>query len=226
MFFYDPTMILMIPALIFAFWAQWKVKSTFSRYSEVISTRRLTAAQAARYILQQNGIHEVEIIHVSGSLTDHYDPRNKKLALSDDVYNSTSIAAIGVAAHEAGHAIQHHEGYAPIQLRNLILPVANLGSWLAFPIFFIGIFFSVSGLMDIGIIFFIGVILFHIITLPVEFNASSRAISILREGNFLNTEEITGAKKVLNAAAMTYLSSAAMAVLQLIRLLILRGNRD
>ncbi|MBP7460889.1 MAG: zinc metallopeptidase [Candidatus Delongbacteria bacterium] len=222
----DPTWILIIPAMIFALWAQFKVKSTFNKYGKISSSRRITGAQVAKYLLSQNGISQVEVTRVAGSLTDHYDPRNLKLALSEDVFDSTSLAAIGVAAHETGHAIQHHQGYLPIRLRNSVVPVVNIGSFMAMPLFILGLFMASPKLMDIGILLFLGVILFHALTLPVELNASIRAIRILSEGHYLVGDEITGAKKVLQAAAMTYIAAAAMAVMQLIRLLILRGNRD
>lgn len=225
-FFNDPTWIMIIPALIFALWAQFRVKSTFKKYSSVPSSRRITGAQVAKYLLSQNGITQVEVVRVAGHLTDHYDPKNMKLALSDDVFDSTSLAAIGVAAHETGHAIQHQQGYLPIRLRNSVVPVANIGSFMAIPLFFLGMFIASPNLMDIGILLFMGVIIFHAVTLPVEFNASMRAISILSQGQYLVGDEIIGAKKVLRAAAMTYIAAAAMAVMQLIRLLIMRGNRD
>ncbi|MGQ9801251.1 MAG: zinc metallopeptidase [Candidatus Saccharicenans sp.] len=229
MFYFDYTFWLLIPALIFAFYAQSRVKSTFSRYSQVSSASRLTAAQAVAEILRYSPASEVSLERVPGHLTDHYDPRKKVLRLSDSVYNSTSIAALGVAAHEAGHAIQHAQKYSFLMLRNAFYPIASIGSNLAFPLFFIGLIFSGGGtriLMDIGILLFSAAVLFTVITLPVEFDASRRALAILRERGFLNAAELNGARAVLKAAAMTYVASTAMAALQLLRMIILRQSRD
>ncbi|MCR4396589.1 MAG: zinc metallopeptidase [Candidatus Saccharicenans sp.] len=229
MFYFDYTFWLLIPALIFAFYAQSRVKSTFGRYSQVSSASRLTAAQAAAEILRYSPASEVGLERVPGHLTDHYDPRKKVLRLSDSVYNSTSIAALGVAAHEAGHAIQHAQRYSFLMLRTAFYPLASIGSNLAFPLFFIGLIFSGSGmkvLMDVGILLFSAAVLFTVITLPVEFDASRRALAILRERGFLNAAELNGARAVLKAAAMTYVASTAMAALQLLRMIILRQSRD
>lgn len=229
MFYFDYTFWLLIPALIFAFYAQSRVKSTFARYSQVSSASRLTAAQCVAEILRNSPASEVSLERVPGHLTDHYDPRKKVLRLSDSVYNSTSIAALGVAAHEAGHAIQHAQKYSFLMLRNAFYPVASIGSNLAFPLFFIGLIFSSGGariLMDIGILLFSAAVLFTVITLPVEFDASRRALAILRERGFLNAAELNGARSVLKAAAMTYVASTAMAALQLLRMIILRQSRD
>ncbi|HAR35956.1 MAG TPA: peptidase [Acidobacteria bacterium] len=229
MFYFDYTFWLLIPALIFAFYAQSRVKSTFSRYSQVSSASRLTAAQAVAEILRYSPASEVSLERVPGHLTDHYDPRKKVLRLSDSVYNSTSIAALGVAAHEAGHAIQHAQKYSFLMLRNAFYPIASIGSNLAFPLFFIGLIFSGGGtriLMDVGILLFSAAVLFTVITLPVEFDASRRALAILRERGFLNAAELNGARAVLKAAAMTYVASTAMAALQLLRMIILRQSRD
>ncbi|MGB9907455.1 MAG: zinc metallopeptidase [Candidatus Saccharicenans sp.] len=229
MFYFDYTFWLLIPALIFAFYAQSRVKSTFGRYSQVSSASRLTAAQAAAEILRYSPASEVSLERVPGHLTDHYDPRKKVLRLSDSVYNSTSIAALGVAAHEAGHAIQHAQRYSFLMLRTAFYPLASIGSNLAFPLFFIGLIFSGSGmkvLMDVGILLFSAAVLFTVITLPVEFDASKRALAILRERGFLNAAELNGARAVLKAAAMTYVASTAMAALQLLRMIILRQSRD
>jgi len=229
MFYFDYTFWLLIPALIFAFYAQSRVKSTFSRYSQVSSASRITAAQAVAEILRYSPASEVSLERVPGHLTDHYDPRKKVLRLSDSVYNSTSIAALGVAAHEAGHAIQHAQKYSFLMLRNAFYPIASIGSNLAFPLFFIGLIFSGGGtriLMDVGILLFSAAVLFTVITLPVEFDASRRALAILRERGFLNAAELNGARAVLKAAAMTYVASTAMAALQLLRMIILRQSRD
>ncbi len=224
--FFDPTYILLIPALIFAIWAQFKVKSTFNKFSQISTRRNVTGKQIAEYILSQFGVYDVNVEPIRGELTDHYDPKEKVVRLSEPVYNSTSIAAIGVAAHECGHAIQHKVGYVPIKLRNAIVPVVNFTSWMAFPLFFIGFFFRGKMLMDLGILFFLGVVIFHAITLPVELNASWRALKILQTSQYLIGDEIKGAKKVLTAAAMTYIAATAMAIMQLVRLLILRDSRD
>lgn len=222
--YYDSTMILVFIAMIIAMIAQFRVKSTFARYSRVSTRRGVTADQVARMLLDRFGLSSVPIQRVSGQLTDHYDPRNRSLSLSDSVYGSSSIAAIGVAAHEVGHAIQHNTGYAPLAIRNSIVPVVSLGSSLAVPIFIMGLMLHSFGLMNIGIIVFIGVVVFHLVTLPVEFNASSRAITILGETGALETQELKGASRVLNAAAWTYIAATVVAVMHLARLLILRNN--
>ncbi len=221
---FDSTMILLVPALILSIYAQYKVKSAFTAMSKVRSASGLTGAQAAKSLLQRNGINDVIVEEVKGNLTDHYDSRSKKLRLSTDVYHSTSLAALGVAAHETGHAIQHHTAYTPLNIRQSIFPVANIGSSLGIPLFFIGWIMSFRPLLDIGIIVFAGAVLFHLVTLPVEFNASSRALAQLSNGGYLRQEEISGARKVLNAAALTYIAAAAMAILQLLRLVLLRGR--
>jgi len=228
MFFFDPTFILLIPALILAFYAQAKVKSTFSRYSRVRSSRGYTGEQVARAMLDMRGLGDVPVEATKGSLTDHYDPRSRKLRLSEGVYDSASVAALGVAAHETGHALQHADAYGPLMLRTNLVPVANFGSMLAFPLFIIGFMFSTSvgWLMDVGIIIFSVAVLFSLLTLPVEFNASSRALALLREGGYLGEQELPHARAVLNAAAWTYVAAATMAVSELVRLLILRSSRD
>lgn len=226
--FYDPTFLLLIPAFILAFYAQSKVRGAYQRYSQVAARSRLTGAQAAYQLLQTAGAGEVTIEKTPGNMTDHYDPRKKVLRLSQGVHDSPSIAALGIAAHEAGHAIQHHNRYQPMALRSLIYPVASLGSTLAFPLFFIG-FFTGSGsrtLMDIGILLFTGALAFSVVTLPVEFNASKRALVLLEERRFLTPDEMVGARKVLSAAALTYVASTAMAAVQLLRMLVLRSSRD
>ena len=235
-FFFDPTMVLLIPGIILAGWAQWKVKSTFRKYSEYDARIGLTAGQIAQDILSKGGLSgsvkgnrgnknalNVQIGHVSGNMTDHYDPRDQVLNLSDTVYGSKSLAAIGVAAHEAGHAFQHAQAYTPLQIRASLVPVAKFGSTLSFPLLLGGIFLGMPVLAEIGVVLFSFVVLFGLVTLPVEFNASSRAIAILRDGGYLTEQEIPAARKVLNAAAWTYVASALMAVLSLLRLLIISG---
>lgn len=215
-----------IPALLLTVWAQINVNSTYRKYAQVYSRRGLTAAEAARAILNRNGLSNVAVGHVSGRLTDHYDPRTNEIHLSDSTYSSTSVAAIGVAAHEAGHAIQHAVGYAPIRVRNFLVPSVQFASQAAIPLFIIGMIFSSGFLMDAGIWFFVAAVAFQLITLPVEFNASGRAIAILDQGGILESDEVAGAKRVLRAAAMTYVAAAAMALAQLLRLLMARGRRD
>jgi Zn-dependent membrane protease YugP len=224
MFFWDPTMVLLIPAIILAIYAQIKVKGTYQKFRQIHNARKMTGYQAAIELLRMNGISDVEVEETEGTLSDHYDPRVKKVRLSSDNYRGTSLAALAVAAHEVGHVIQHHKNYFPLQIRHMILPVTNFGSWLAFPLFLIGFFLRTPFLMDLGIIFYAGVVVFHLVTLPVEFNASGRALVQLQSHGFLSTQEMGGAKKVLNAAALTYVAATAMAALQLVRLLILRGD--
>ncbi|NMB00989.1 MAG: zinc metallopeptidase [Firmicutes bacterium] len=223
--FYDPTFILVLPALLFAMWAQLKVKSTFSRYLQERSYAGLTGAQVARQILNDNGLHKVNVERIGGQLTDHYDPRTETVRLSPDVYNGTSVAALGVAAHEVGHAVQHSRNYAPLGLRTSLFPVASIGSQMAFPLFMLGFLFSFDTLMLVGIWFFIAALGFQLVTLPVEFNASRRALAALRTGGYLNQAEVPKAKAVLSAAALTYVAAVAVSATQLIRLLILRGAR-
>lgn len=225
-FFFDPTFLVLIPALILAIWAQSRVKSAFHRYSKVNARRGVTAREAVRAILDSNGLDNVNVEMVRGALTDHYDPRSKVLRLSESVYGSPSIAAIGVAAHEAGHAIQDARGYTPLRLRNAFVPVASLGSSLALPLFFIGFLFSNPMMMDLGIIFFAAVLVFHLVTLPVELDASKRALSILSDSGLLAGDEIGGARAVLNAAALTYVAATLMSALQIVRLFLLRGMRN
>ena len=230
MFGMDSTMLLIVPALLLALWAQYKVKSTFSKFSKVPASCGLTGGQVAERLLRDGGIPEVEVEAIAGSLTDHYDPRVRKLRLSESIYANKSVAALGVAAHETGHALQHKQAFGAFQLRQSIVPVANIGSTLAFPLFLVGMFLGSGGLsrslMDLGILLFSGAVLFSVVTLPVEFNASSRALALLRDRGYLVQTEVGQAKKVLNAAALTYVAATAMAVLQLVRLLILRGERD
>ena len=232
MFYYiDWTyIVLVIPAMILALYAQNKVNSTFKKYSRVASRSGMTGAQAARRLMELNGIYDVSIERVSGNLTDHYDPSKKVLRLSDSVYSDTSVAAIGVAAHETGHAIQHARGYAPLTLRTVMVPLANLGSTLSMPLIFLGILFSFSSVMgntmiNLGILLFGLSVVFTIITLPVEFNASRRAVACLSDSGILYDDEIGGVKKVLSAAAMTYVASTAVALANFLRLIIIFGGR-
>lgn len=227
-FYFDPTYILVVIGALICLAASAKVKSTFNRYDRVRSMSGMTGAQAAERILNSAGIYDVTVQHISGNLADHYDPRNKVLSLSDSTYSSTSVAAVGVAAHECGHAIQHQTNYAPLNIRSAIVPVANFGSSIAWPLILIGLFFtSKTGtfLIDLGIICFSMAVLFQLVTLPVEFNASSRAVKILENTGILGHEELQGTKKVLGAAALTYVAGAASAILQLLRLIILFGGR-
>lgn len=226
MFYYDPTMLLIIPALILSLYAQAKVNSNFKKYSKVYNQRGITGAEVARRILSDAGINDVTIDHAPGNnLGDHYDPRNKVIRLSDEVFGSTSVAAAGIAAHECGHAIQEARGYVPNKLRMSFVPLANLGSMAAIPLFFIGILLSIGFLQTLGIAFFSLTTLFYLITLPVEFNASSRALKILASDNYLAPDEVNGARQVLAAAALTYLAAALMSLLQLLRLILI-SRRD
>lgn len=227
--FFDPTFILLIPAMIFAFWAQWKVQHTYAQMSKVKASNGMTGQSVARAIMTQNGVTDVKIEAVGGKLSDHYDPRVKTVRLSQPIYAGDSIASVAVAAHEVGHVLQHAHGYFPLQIRSTLAPVAGFGSMLAFPLFFIGFIFAnphLSWLMDLGIMFFTGAVLFHLVTLPVEFDASKRALAQLRSGGTLAPEEIGKAKKVLDAAALTYVAAASMAAMELLRLVILRNARD
>jgi len=224
--FYDPTFLLLIPAIILAVYAQIRVQTTYAKFSQVRTAKGMSASSIARELLDNADLRGIEIELIPGNLTDHYDPRSKKLRLSEGVYNSASVAAMGIVAHEVGHALQDSKAYAPLAIRNGLVPVANFGSQLAIPLFFLGLIFSWPRLMDIGIIAFSLAVVFTVITLPVEYNASSRAMAILKSGNYLNTEELDLAKKVLNAASLTYVAATAMAILQLLRLLALRSRRD
>lgn len=226
---FDPTYILVAIGVIICMIASARVKTTFNKYSQYRSMTGMTGAQAAERILRSAGIYDVSIQHISGNLTDNYNPGKKTLNLSDSVYNSTSVAAIGVAAHECGHAIQHQRGYAPLSLRSAIVPVANFGSTLSWPLIVIGLFFNSSTgqfFIDLGIICFSLAVIFQLITLPVEFNASSRALRLLGEQGILSDSELPYTKKVLKAAALTYVASAASAILQLLRLVLLFGGRN
>ena len=229
-YYFDPTYILIIIAAIISLIAQWRVNSAFSKYSRVASMSGMTGAQAARMILQSNGINDVSVQRISGKLTDHYNPSTKVLNLSESVYGSTSVAAIGVAAHECGHAIQHARGYFPLSLRTALVPVANIGSQLSWVFIIVGAILSFNQtLITIGIIMFSAAVLFQLVTLPVEFNDSARALEQLESNGILYRDEVSQTRKVLSAAALTYVAAAATAILQLLRLIILfggRGRRD
>ena len=212
MFFWDSTMLLLIPALLFGVWAQWKVKSTFKRYSKIHSTSGMTGYQVAKNLLERNNIYDVEVEEVPGSMTDHYDSKEKKVSLSELNFRSSSIASIGVAAHEVGHAIQDNKGYAPLRWRHTFYPLARLGSNLWFWLFLAGMVLAIPALIDVGIIFFATTLVFQIVTLPVEFNASNKALAQLSSGGFISREDSDCAKAVLTAAAMTYFAAAARAV--------------
>ncbi len=221
--------IYVMPALIFAMYAQSKVNTTFNKFRNVANRRGYTGAEIARRILDMNGLNHIIIERVAGNLTDHFDPKARVIRLSDSTYSSTSVAAIGVAAHEVGHAIQHSQGYIPIKVRNTIVPVVQIASYAAWPLAIIGILVSSQSLTNFGIILFGAVVLFQLVTLPVEFNASNRAIRTLDENAILDDDELKASRKVLSAAAMTYVASAAVAIGNLLRLLVLAGggrNRD
>lgn len=227
MFFWDYTMIILLPAMILAIYAQAKVTSTFEKYLRVPAGSGMTGADVAREILKQSGIYDVSVQIQGGRLSDYYDPRHKVLKLSGNVYNGRSLAALGVAAHECGHAIQHDVGYAPLALRNAIVPAAGIGSQMAFPLFFIGLLFRADTLMMLGILLFSLAVVFQIITLPVEYNASNRAVAVLEGHGFIDRSEVGPVKAVLSAAALTYVAATLMAVMQLLRLLVLSGaGRD
>jgi Zn-dependent membrane protease YugP len=229
MFLGDPTFILLIPVLILAFYAQAKVKGNYKKFLQVPSSVNMTGSEVARTILDRNGLSHVNLTPVEGVLTDHYDPRTNEVRLSKEVFYGNSISSVTIAAHECGHALQHATGYSPLIIRASILPVANLGSWLAFPLFFAGLIFSSSGfafLMDLGIILFAGALVFHLVTLPVEYNASQRAFEQLNDRIIVYPDEMKGARKVLNAAALTYVAATLMALMNLLRLILLRSYRN
>lgn len=228
-FYWDPTYFLVVIGAVICMIASAKVRTTYNKYARYASASGMTGAQAAEQILRAAGIYDVQIRHVSGSLTDHYDPRNQTLNLSDSVYASRSVAAVGVAAHECGHAIQHQVNYIPLNLRSAIVPVANIGSMLAWPLILIGLLFSGSSsnlFIQLGIAAFSFAVLFQLVTLPVEFNASHRALVMLEDMHILNETELPKTRRVLRAAALTYVASAAAAILQLLRLIILFGGRN
>jgi len=228
-FMFHPSTLLLIPAIILAVFAQARVKSAYHKYARIGTRSHITGAEAARRILHTAGIGQLPIEPIAGEMTDHYDPGKKVVRLSHDVYHGTSIAAVGIAAHEVGHALQDANGYAPMHLRQAIYPVSRIGSTLAFPMILIGIFFEFSGsglLINLGIWLFTAAVAFTLITLPVEFNASARALKALAGGGYLSQDELAGVRKVLSAAALTYVAAAAMAIVQLIRLLLIARGRD
>lgn len=227
-YYYDPTYSLVLIGLLFCLVASVRVRSTYAKYGRVRSHSGLTGREAAERILRSAGIYDVRIEHVSGNLTDHFDPQNRVLRLSDATYQSASVAAVGVAAHECGHAIQHSRGYAPLKLRSAIVPVANFGSAIAWPLILLGLLFNSRSsylLIQIGILAFSFAVLFQLVTLPVEFNASRRAVQILGDSGMLLPDELSMTKKVLRAAALTYVAGAASAILQLLRIILLTGGR-
>lgn len=223
---FDPTYMLVLAGVVISLIASARLNTTFAHYKMQRSMSGYTGADAARRILMIAGLPEVQVVRISGNLTDHYDPRTKTVCLSDSVYGQTSIAALGVAAHECGHAIQHAENYAPLNIRSMLVPVANFGSAISWPLFLAGFFFSLSSLMTLGIFLFSFALLFQLVTLPVEYNASSRAVELLEHTGILNEQEKRGAKKVLKAAALTYVAGMLSTLLQLLRLIILAGGRD
>ena len=227
-YYYDWTYILVIIGAVISLAASARVNRVFAQYSSVRGHSGMTGREAAEQILHRNGIYDVQVIHIPGNLTDHYNPGKKTLGLSDTVYNSTSVPAIGVAAHECGHAVQHATGYAPLSLRGALVPVANFGSMAAWPLIFIGLFLNgqtAALFINLGILFFSAAVLFQLVTLPVEFNASGRAVKVLESSGMLYPDEVGSVKKVLGAAALTYVASAAAMILQLLRLLILTGGK-
>lgn len=223
---YYATGVIMIPVLLFSFYCQIKVKRAFRRYSSVHAMCGMTGAQAAARLLQLNGITDVQIRQIGGTLTDYYDPKNKEICLSGDVYNATSVAAIGVACHEAGHACQHAQGYAPLKIRNAAIPATRIGSSLGIPLVLLGMVFAWRPLIMVGIVLYALVALFQLLTLPVEFNASHRALQTIESNQFLTEQEYRGAKKVLTAAALTYVAALASALATLLRLLLLAGRSN
>ncbi len=234
---FDPTVILLIPAMILAFVAQGQVQRNFRRYSQVRAASGLTGAQAARRMLDANGLQNVQIVPISGQLTDHYDPRNRTVSLSQGVYDSSSVSAVSVACHECGHAVQHARNYAPLTIRNSIVPVVNFASSISWILIMVGLMMIFAGsaqststlgntIFNAGVLCFVAVVLFHLITLPVEFNASRRGLESIREMGFVSPDEYGGARAVLRAAAMTYVAALAMAAANLLRILAIRGRRD
>ena len=226
MFFFDSTIFILIPAIILTLYAQYKVKTTYSKYSKILAKNGLNGKETAEELLLQNNLSNIKIEPIEGHLSDHYDPRQKKLGLSKEIYYGKSLAAQGIVAHEIGHALQDAKNYFPLSLRSNLVPVTNIGSSMAVPLFLIGFIFSFPALMDIGIIAFSLAVLFQLVTLPVEFDASKRAVNLLVGANIVSdTEEINSVKKVLNAAALTYVAAASVAVFQLLRLIVLRNRR-
>ncbi len=225
MFFWDPTYFILLPALILALYAQIRVQTTYARYSQVPVANGRTGAEVAQEILRRNGLSNVQIERIDGVLSDHYDPRTRVLSLSSDVYDGASVAAVGVAAHETGHALQHARDYAPLTMRSAMVPTVQFGSWLAWPLFFLGFLFHSGTMMQVGILIFSAMVAFTVVTLPVEFDASARAMRVLREERLVTAEELRGVRSVLVAAALTYVAAAAMAILQLVRMLLLANLR-
>lgn len=223
---FDPTFLLLIIGMVLSLAASARLKKTFNTYSRVRSASGMTGASAAQRILNAKGLYDVKVVAIRGNLTDHYDPRTKQVCLSEASYGQNSLAAVGVAAHECGHAVQHAENYGPLNLRSTLVPIANLGSSLSWPLFLIGLIFSMRPLLSAGIILFSAAVLFQLVTLPVEYNASSRALRLLEGTGILGAGEVEGSRKVLSAAAMTYVAALAGSVLQLLRLLILAGGRN
>ncbi|MCR5481471.1 MAG: zinc metallopeptidase [Clostridia bacterium] len=228
----DITVLILLPAVAFAFFAQFRVKSAYRKYARIGNRRGITGARAARYILDKNGLGDIAVEMTGGQLTDHYDPRRMTIRLSEGVFNDSSLASVGIAAHEVGHAIQHRQAYAPLAVRSALVPVVNVATNITWPIIVLGIVLAQAGkysagnlLLDLGVIAFVFVVLFHLVTLPVELNASRRAIIQLEECDIIYDEEIAGAKRVLSAAAMTYVAALAVALANLLRILAIRGRR-
>ena len=224
--FGGPGTIFVLIAFVFAMYAQHQVSTAYSRYARIGNSRGLTGGELARELLQSRGVSDVEVEPIRGRLTDHYDPRIKRVRLSEENYYGDSLAALGIAAHETGHAMQHQEAYVPLALRNAIVPVAQFGSTLAWPLFIFGFLLGAPSLADLGILLFLGAVVFQILTLPVEFNASQRAVAMLSGGTYLSAQEIKPVQAVLRAAALTYVAAAAVAIAQLLRLLLIRNSRD
>jgi len=225
MFYFDSTMFILLPAIVLTLYAQYQVKTVYVKYSKILAKSGLSGKEVAEELLRQNNLVNIKIEPIEGSLSDHYDPRQKKLGLSKEIYYGKSLAAQGIVAHEIGHALQDAEKYFPLALRSNLVPVTNIGSRMAVPLFLIGFIFSLPGLMEIGIIAFSLAVLFQVVTLPVEFDASKRAVGLLIRANIISNAEINSVKKVLNAAAFTYVAAVAVAVLHLLRLIVLRNRR-
>lgn len=223
---FDWTVIFLIIGMVLSMAASAKLKHTFATFRRIGSMSGMTGAEAAQRILNRAGIYDVQVVPIKGELTDHYDPRTKKVALSEPIYNQSSLAAVGVAAHECGHAVQHATHYAPLSVRSAIVPIANLGSTMSWPLFVLGLIMSSRPLLNLGILLFTAAVLFQLVTLPVEFNASSRALKLLRADGILADQEVRGARKVLQAAALTYVAALAASILQLLRLVVLAGGRN
>lgn len=221
--FWDPTMIILIPALLLAGWAQLRVQTTFQRFSKVGSARRISGADLASTLMRHGGLDGIKIEPVAGSLTDHYDPGKRILRLSEPVYGNSSIAALGVAAHEVGHAFQHENGYIPLKIRNSLVPAANFSSTASFPLILLGLLLGIPGLATLGVLIFTAVVLFQLVTLPVEFNASHRAVALLSSGGYITSEEVPMVRRVLGAAALTYVAAALVSFFNLLRFLFILG---